>query len=70
MSISQVRRRILICFILQEVFHERVKTFQTWQHAQATLAKKRENKAKMELTGRMDKVEQANEEVKEVNFKN
>lgn len=50
----------------QDVFHERVKTFQTWQHAQITLAKKREAKAKAELAGRMDKVQQAQEEVTEV----
>ena len=50
----------------QDAFHERVKTFQTWQHAQITLAKKREAKAKAELAGRMDKVQQAQEEVTEV----
>ncbi|KAK4317227.1 hypothetical protein Pmani_011671 [Petrolisthes manimaculis] len=50
---------------VKDVFHERVKTFQTWQHSQATLAKKREAKAKAELAGRMDKVQQAQEEVAE-----
>ncbi|XP_050686569.1 sorting nexin-2-like isoform X4 [Eriocheir sinensis] len=50
---------------VKDVFHERVKTFQTWQHAQITLAKKREAKAKAELAGRMDKVQQAQEEVAE-----
>lgn len=50
---------------VKDVFHERVKTFQTWQHAQVTLAKKREAKAKAELAGRMDKVQQAQEEVTE-----
>ncbi|MPC14203.1 Sorting nexin-2 [Portunus trituberculatus] len=50
---------------VKDVFHERVKTFQTWQHAQITLAKKREAKAKAELAGRMDKVQQAQEEVTE-----
>ncbi|XP_045611991.1 sorting nexin-2 isoform X1 [Procambarus clarkii] len=50
---------------VKDVFHERVKTFQTWQHAQAMLAKKREAKAKAELAGRMDKVQQAQEEVAE-----
>ncbi|XP_042203536.1 sorting nexin-2-like [Homarus americanus] len=50
---------------VKDVFHERVKTFQTWQHAQAMLSKKREAKAKAELAGRMDKVQQAQEEVAE-----
>ncbi|KAK8724852.1 hypothetical protein OTU49_010946 [Cherax quadricarinatus] len=50
---------------VKDVFHERVKLFQTWQHAQAMLAKKREAKAKAELAGRMDKVQQAQEEVAE-----
>ncbi|XP_066978710.1 sorting nexin-2 isoform X9 [Macrobrachium rosenbergii] len=50
---------------VKDVFHERVKTFQTWQHAQSMLAKKREAKAKAELAGRMDKVQQAQEEVAE-----
>ncbi|KAG0716360.1 Sorting nexin-2 [Chionoecetes opilio] len=50
---------------VKDVFHERVKTFQTWQHSQITLAKKREAKAKAELAGRMDKVQQAQEEVSE-----
>ena len=53
-------------FHFQDVFHERVKTFQTWQHAQVMLGKKRENKAKAEMTGRLDKVSQAQEEVQEV----
>ncbi|XP_071552574.1 sorting nexin-2-like isoform X3 [Panulirus ornatus] len=54
---------------VKDVFHERVKTFQIWQHAQATLAKKREAKAKAEIAGRMDKVQQAQEEVAEWELK-
>ncbi|XP_042877404.1 sorting nexin-2-like isoform X7 [Penaeus japonicus] len=50
---------------VKDVFHERVKTFQTWQHSQTMLAKKREAKAKAELAGRMDKVQQAQDEVAE-----
>ncbi|CAL4097654.1 unnamed protein product, partial [Meganyctiphanes norvegica] len=50
---------------VKEVFHERIKTFQTWQHAQQVLAKKREGKAKAEMAGRMDKVQLAQEEVLE-----
>lgn len=50
---------------VKEVFHERIKTFQTWQHGQQVLAKKREGKAKAEMAGRMDKVQLAQEEVLE-----
>lgn len=66
----QIPLHIIISFFgitnFQDVFHERVKTFQTWQHAQTMLAKKREAKAKAELAGRMDKVQQAQDEVAEV----
>lgn len=51
---------------VKDVFHQRVKVYQTWQHAQQTLTKKRENKAKLELAGRTDKVPAATEEVTEV----
>lgn len=51
---------------VKEVFHQRVKVYQTWQHAQQTLTKKREAKAKLELAGRSDKVPAANDEVVEV----
>jgi sorting nexin-1/2 len=50
---------------VKDVFHQRVKVFQTWQHAQQTLTKKREQKAKLELAGRTDKVPAATEEVVE-----
>lgn len=51
---------------IKEVFHERVKVFQNWQHAQMQLTKKRENKAKLELAGRNEKLDQAQREVEEV----
>lgn len=47
------------------VFHQRVKVYQTWQHAQQVLTKKREQKAKLELAGKTDKIPQAREEVVE-----
>lgn len=50
----------------QDVFHERVKTFQTWQHAQQMLAKKREAVDRWETAGRTDKVAPAKDEVLEV----
>ena len=51
---------------IKDVFHERVKVFQNWQHAQMQLTKKRENKAKLELSQRNDKLDQAQKEVEEV----
>lgn len=50
---------------VKDTFHQRVKVYQTWQHAQQQLVKKREQKARAELAGRSDKVAQANEEVNE-----
>lgn len=51
---------------IKDVFHERVKVFQNWQHAQMQLTKKRENKAKLELQERRDKLDFAQKEVEEV----
>lgn len=48
---------------IKDVFHQRVKVYQTWQHAQQMLTKKREQKAKLELAGKSDKVPQARDEV-------
>lgn len=53
---------------VRDAFHERTKLFQHWQHSQQMLAKKRETKAKMELTNRTDKVDQAGGEVIEVRY--
>jgi sorting nexin-1/2 len=52
--------------LFQEVFHERVKVYQNWQHSQQMLNKKREQKAKLELSGKPDKGSQASVEVVEV----
>lgn len=51
---------------VRDAFHERTKLFQHWQHSQQMLAKKRESKAKLELTNRSEKMDQANGEVVEV----
>ncbi|XP_026490600.1 sorting nexin-2 [Vanessa tameamea] len=48
---------------IKDVFHERVKVFQNWQHAQMQLTKRRENKAKAELANRPEKMEQAANEI-------
>lgn len=58
---------IALIGVIKEVFHQRVKVYQTWQHAQQTLTKKREAKGKLETTGRADKVPQAQDEILEVN---
>ncbi|CAD6189103.1 unnamed protein product [Caenorhabditis auriculariae] len=50
---------------LKEVFEERVKAWQTWQNAQQTLTKKREQKARLELSGRNDRAEQMRAEIEE-----
>lgn len=50
---------------IKDVFHERVKVFQNWEHAQLQLTKRRENKTRMELAGRNDKVDQCDKEVEE-----
>ncbi|XP_041984431.1 sorting nexin-2 [Aricia agestis] len=50
---------------IKDVFHERVKVFQNWQHAQMQLTKRRENKAKAELANRQEKIEQAANEIVE-----
>lgn len=57
--------RDYVCLIsaVKDVFHQRVKVYQTWQHAQQVLTKKREQKAKLELAGKTDKVPQARDEV-------
>uniref|UniRef100_A0A1B6LMV1 Sorting nexin-2 n=1 Tax=Graphocephala atropunctata TaxID=36148 RepID=A0A1B6LMV1_9HEMI len=40
---------------IRDVFHERVKVYQNWQHSQLMLNKKREQKAKMDLANKADK---------------
>lgn len=51
---------------IKDVFHERVKVFQNWQHAQMQLTKRRDQNEKMKLANRTDKMEQAQREVEEV----
>lgn len=48
------------------MFHERVKSYKSWKEAEATLTKKRENKVKLELARKMDKIPQAEDEISEV----
>lgn len=51
---------------IKDVFHERVKVFQNWQHAQLQLTKRREANEKFKAANRSDKLEQAQREVEEV----
>lgn len=54
---------------MQEVFHERVKTYKTWKDDEATLAKKREAKARLELAHKTDKISAATHEISEVSLR-
>ena len=49
----------------KDAFHTRIKLYRAWQEAQTQLAKKRENKAKLELAGKCDKVPAAEAEIRE-----
>eukprot|EP00795_Rhopilema_esculentum_P006374 gene6374-11810_t len=50
---------------VKAIFHQRMKVYQNWQSAQATLTKKREILVKLELAGKQEKIPAAQEEVKE-----
>jgi len=50
------------------VLHERVKTYKNWKDAEATLTKKREIKAKLELAHKTDKISAANQEITDVSW--
>lgn len=51
---------------VKEVFHERTKVFQNWQHSQQMLSRRRESRTKLELLGRSEKLDQASAEVLDV----
>ncbi|XP_052270578.1 sorting nexin-2-like isoform X4 [Dreissena polymorpha] len=48
---------------VKEALHERVKAFKNWKDAEATLTKKREVKAKLELAQKTDKISAATQEI-------
>ncbi|XP_071794041.1 sorting nexin-2-like [Asterias amurensis] len=50
---------------VRDAFREREKLFGTWQSAQMTLAKKREQEAKLKISGKPDKLAQVQEEIKD-----
>ena len=51
-----IRDYLSLVLAVKEVLSERVKTFLAWQNAVHTLHKKREQRSRMELGGRLDKV--------------
>jgi len=53
---------------LQEVFHERIKTYKAWKDEEVALTKKREAKAKLELAHRTDKLSAVTHEITEVSW--
>eukprot|EP00095_Tigriopus_kingsejongensis_P004546 snap_masked-scaffold893_size84343-processed-gene-0.3 protein:Tk04546 transcript:snap_masked-scaffold893_size84343-processed-gene-0.3-mRNA-1 annotation:"sorting nexin-2" len=50
---------------VKDVLSERSKVFQSWQHAQSMVIKKKEQRSRLEMGGRTDKIPVANEEVME-----
>ncbi|KAG5344231.1 SNX2 protein, partial [Acromyrmex heyeri] len=60
---EMLRDYVALIGAIKDVFHERVKVFQNWQHAQLMLNKKREQKARLEQSGRTDRTSQAATEV-------
>ncbi|KAL3125004.1 hypothetical protein niasHT_009303 [Heterodera trifolii] len=60
-----VNEHLQLLSVLKEVFYERVKGWQNWQNQQQTLTRKRETKARLDLTGKTDKAAQCREELKE-----
>nr|XP_020450992.1 sorting nexin-2 [Monopterus albus] len=51
------------------VFDHRIKTWQKWQDSQVLLQKKREAEAKLQFTNKPDKLQQAKDEIKELEEK-
>ncbi|XP_055956342.1 sorting nexin-2 [Patella vulgata] len=60
-----IKEYISLIASVKGVFHERVKSYKTWKEAEITLAKKRENKTKLELQHKTDKIQQAQQEIAE-----
>ena len=48
---------------VKNALNERNKSFQNWQHAQSMVLRKKEQKARLEMGGRAEKLPSANEEV-------
>ncbi|KAL5004315.1 hypothetical protein ScPMuIL_017771 [Solemya velum] len=60
-----IKDYISLIAAVKDVFHERVKGYKIWKEAEATLTKKRETKAKLELAHRNEKLPQIQQEITE-----
>uniref|UniRef100_A0A0K0G036 FI18122p1 (inferred by orthology to a D. melanogaster protein) n=1 Tax=Strongyloides venezuelensis TaxID=75913 RepID=A0A0K0G036_STRVS len=60
-----IQEHLSLINVTKETFYERVKTWQNLQAAQASLARKRELKTKLELQGKADKAAGMRDELKE-----
>lgn len=63
-----LRDYIALIGVVKELFHQRVKVYQTWQHAQQMLNKKRQAKAHHELAQKKQASSQDQDEIVEVRF--
>ncbi|EJD75657.1 PX domain-containing protein, variant [Loa loa] len=63
-----INEQLQVICTLKELFFERVKIWQNWQGAQQNLTRKREMKARHELSGRTDKANQIVDEINSVCF--
>lgn len=52
--------------VLQGVFDQRMKAWAKWQDAQVMLQRKREAEAKLQYASKPDKLQQATDEIREV----
>lgn len=53
-------------FNVQETFNQRVKNYNTWTNSQKTLQGKRDTEAKMQTTGKTEKLPQVQAEIQDV----
>lgn len=53
---------------VKEVFYQRIKIFGVWQKAEETLKSKKDAKAKLEASNKLDKVPAVAAEIKDVNL--
>lgn len=60
-----VKDYVTLMGAVRDALNERSKAFQAWQHAQSMVIKKKEQKARMEMGGKLDKLPGVNEEVAE-----
>ena len=61
-----VRDYVALFDNIREVFYQRVKTFTNWQKTEETLKTKKEAKAKLEATNKLDKIPTVAAEIRDV----